>query len=386
MQNGFYNNRIIEITKKFMAKKRGILSFLFLYPISIIYGWVIAIRNFLFNKGLFLKQKVFPVPVVVVGNLTVGGAGKTPHTEYIIDKLKGEYNIGMLSRGYKRRTKGFVLAGANSRPEDIGDEPYQMYRKFRSERIMVAVCEDRVKGIEEMLRIDPTISLVVLDDAFQHRYVKPTVSVVLTEHNRPAYKDALLPFGRLREPFKSLERADIVVVSKCPDEMQPMQYRIFKQHLDLYPYQKLIFTRYRYLPPVPLFPENIKSNRLENLNFLHSGQTILAITGVANPRPFIRYLRRFKAKVKILRFSDHHNFTHSDMNEILSKFEMISGSEKFLMTTEKDAVRLSNNPYFPPVLRNKSYYIPITVEEMPSGEQPLEDMIKYVIRNNKFLK
>lgn len=368
-----------------MARKRSILSVILLYPASVIYGWIIAVRNFLFNKG-FLKQHEFKVPIVVVGNLTVGGAGKTPHTEYIIDRLRGEYRIGMLSRGYKRRTKGFVLAGSNSRPEDIGDEPYQMYRKFRQHDIMVAVCEDRVKGIEEMLKIDPTLSLIILDDAFQHRYVKPTVSVVLTEHNRPAYNDALLPFGRLREPFSSLSRADVVVVTKCPDEMQPMQYRTFKLNLDLYPYQKLAFTRYRYLPPVPLFPENYSGQGLENLSYLHQGQTLLAITGVANPRPFIKYLRRFKAKVKILRFSDHHNFSQSDMKEILDKFNSIRSKDKFLITTEKDAVRLANNPYFPPSLRSRSYFIPITVEEMSDDGQTLAESIKLMIRNYNVIK
>lgn len=367
-----------------MSKKRRILSLIFLYPVSVIYGWVMAIRNFMFDKG-FLKQHSFPIPVIVVGNLTVGGAGKTPHTEYIIEKLRSKYHIGMLSRGYKRRTKGFVLAGTNSRPEDIGDEPYQMYRKFRHHDVMVAVCEDRVKGVEEMLKIDPKLSLVILDDAFQHRYVKPTISVVLTEHNRPAYNDFLLPFGRLREPFKALERADIVIVTKCPDEMQPMQYRIFKQHLDLYPYQKLSFTRYRYLTPVPLFPENAEIGGLDTLNYLHPGQSLLAITGVANPRPFIRYLRRFKAKVKTIRFSDHHNFSQGDMQEIADAFKALKSKDKYLITTEKDAVRLANNPYFPPALRSKSYYIPIAVEEMPAGEDSLENIINVMLRNNNIL-
>ena len=322
-----------------MARRKGLIPFLFLYPLSLLYGLGVAVRNMMFDKGI-LKQHKFSIPVIAVGNLTVGGAGKTPHAEHIIGMLKSDYRIGLLSRGYKRNTKGFVLAGDNSRPQDIGD------------------------------------------DAFQHRYVKPSISVLLTEHSRPVYNDALLPYGRLREPARAIDRADVVVMTKCPDDMKPVDFRIFKETFNLFPFQKLLFTRYKYLPPKALFPENIAEGAILKLDTLTREDTLLAVTGVANPRPFIRYLRKhYCAKVKILRFEDHHNFTNSDMQSILRKFKTMEGRHKFVVTTEKDAVRLANNPYFPPQLRGFSYYIPIAVEQIPSGDPPLESILRQLLRN-----
>lgn len=221
-----------------MAKNK-IISNLILLPLSKLYGLGIAVRNLMF-KWHILKQKEFQVPVIVVGNISAGGTGKTPHTEYIITLLQYKYHIGMLSRGYKRSTKGFVLATRRSTPLDIGDEPYQIYQKFGRD-ITVAVCEDRCHGIEEMLRLDPRINLIVLDDAFQHRYVKPTLSIVLTEFNNPVFYDKLLPLGRLREPQSAIYRADMVIVTKCPDQLNPLEYRIFKNNLKLFPFQKFFF-------------------------------------------------------------------------------------------------------------------------------------------------
>lgn len=363
--------------------KRNILSFLVLYPVSKIYGWIISVRNAMFNHGIILKQKSFDIPVIVVGNLSMGGSGKTPHTEYIVDALCERYKVGVLSRGYKRKTKGFVLANEHSTPDTIGDEPYQIYRKFRNRGVTVAVCENRVKGINAIREANPDINLMVLDDAFQHRYVKPTVSVVLMERNRPAFLDHLLPFGRLREPMSALNRADIVIVTKCPEEMTPMDCRIFKERLELFKYQQLLFSSYAYEAPVPLFPDEAPRNfKLESLT---AKDTVLAVTGVANPRPFARYIRRFGAKFKICRFSDHHHFTHGDMKSILAKFEAMPGQRKFLLTTEKDAVRLMNNPYFPAQLRKCAYYIPIKVVFRDSDGPELPERIDRLIHNHNTL-
>lgn len=361
--------------------KRGLLASLLLYPLSRLYGLGVEVRNLLFNKGV-LKQHRFDIPVIVVGNLTVGGAGKTPHTEYIINTLSSEFRIGMLSRGYRRQTKGFVLASRNSRPEDIGDEPYQIYRKFESRGVMVAVCENRVEGINRMLELNPALNLIVLDDAFQHRYVKPGISIMLTEHSRPVYEDSLMPLGRLREPLKAMDRADIVILTKCPEDMKPVDYTIFNRNFDLFPYQQLLFSRYKYLPLVPLFPEQQHGTPVPRLDSLTSANTILVVAGVANPRPFIRYLRGFKAKVKLLIFEDHHNFNRSDMEAINRKFASMKSTQKLLITTEKDAVRLCNNPYFPPALRACSYYVPIAVEFMPHGGNTLSALLKQMLHNN----
>lgn len=343
-----------------MARNK-FLSFALLYPLSRLYGCIVAVRNMMFNRGIFLKQHEPEIPVIVVGNISVGGAGKTPHTEYIVSHLCRSYKIAVLSRGYKRKTKGFVLASPNSHVDDIGDESYQIYQKFRNHGVTVAVCENRVKGISEIHRLKPDVELVVLDDAFQHRYVKPTVSVVLMEYNRPAFNDHLLPFGRLREPISALNRADIVVVTKCPEEMKPMETRIFKTKLNLFPYQKLFFSGYKYLPLEPVFPGEVSQSTLVRITDLTQNDAILSITGVANPKPFIMHLKSYNAKVRIKRYSDHHRFTHADMQSIFEKFNTMSGNRKIIITTEKDAVRLKSNPYFPPELRAATYYMPISV-------------------------
>lgn len=366
--------------------KRKILSLLVLYPISKIYGMVIALRNAMFNKGI-LKQHSFDVPVVVVGNISMGGAGKTPHTEYLVNNLKDRYRIAVLSRGYKRKTKGFVMASPQSHVDDIGDEPYQIYHKFKDYGVAVAVCESRVKGINMIKDALPDIDLLVLDDAFQHRYVKPTVSVVLMDYHRPAFNDHLLPFGRLREPVSALNRADVVVVTKCPENMKPMETRIFKTHLNLFPYQKLLFSSYHYLELRPLFPDVVPPHRRLTLSSLTKADAILAVTGVAYPVPFVKHLRRFNAKVRIKRYADHHKFTHSDIDSIAEKFNTMSGAQKIIVTTEKDGMRLLSNPYIPHKLKPYIYYMPIEVT-FPSvyNEVELDEVTAQLLRTNKRLK
>lgn len=328
-----------------------------LLPLSKIYGFAVGVRNLMF-KWHILKQREFPVPVVVVGNISAGGTGKTPHTEYVIDLLRYKYHIGMLSRGYKRKTKGFVLATSRSTPLDIGDEPYQIYQKFGRD-ISVAVCEDRCTGIEELLRLDPRINLIVLDDAFQHRYVKPTVSIVLTEFNNPVFFDKLLPLGRLREPAKAIYRADMVVVTKCPPQLKAIEYRIFKNNLKLFPYQKLFFSRFNYTSLRPLFPDIRKD--APHMSWLGPDDTVLVLSGIANPKPLVRYLKGFKATIKVKVFPDHHNFNRKDLDAITKRFNELEGKQKIIVTTEKDAVRLINNPYFPHQLKPHIFYQPVDV-------------------------
>ena len=355
---------------------------LLLYPISKIYGVVMAVRNKMFDYGI-LKQQEFDIPIVVVGNIAMGGTGKTPHVEYIVESLLGKYNIGVLSRGYRRATKGFVLASPQSRPEDIGDESYQIYRKFGPD-ITVAVCEKRADGIRQMREINPALNMIILDDAFQHRYVKPSVSVILTEYNRPVFNDKILPYGRLRESARALNRADMVVVTKCPIDMKPMHYRLFEENLKLFPFQKLYFSRYNYGHLVPIFPD--EATDIPALDSLRPDNSVLVITGVANPKPFVRFLRRNKAKVKLKRFTDHHNFTASDMEEITRLFDELPSADKFIVTTEKDAVRILNNPYFPHRLKKSIFYIPIKVEFIDRGEAEFTAGIEKTIRDSRLFK
>ena len=339
------------------------LKALLLKPLSVAYGAVTGTRNKMFDFGI-LSQRRFDIPVLVVGNIAVGGTGKTPHTEYLVDLLRYRFHIAVLSRGYNRKTRGFVLATDKTGPREIGDEPYQIYRKFGKD-ITVAVCEDRCKGIDELRAIDPSINLIILDDAFQHRYVKPTVAMVLTEHSRPVYNDAVMPAGHLRESANSIQRADIVVVTKCPAEMRPMDYRLFVKRLNLQPWQKLYFTKYVYGQLRPLFPS--EAIQTPFFNALSESDTILALAGVANPRPFIRHLRSYRAKVRALLFSDHHNFTTDDIALISQRLsEMPDPKSAFVVTTEKDAMRLSAIKEMPPELRSRIFYLPIKVSFIPN--------------------
>lgn len=356
-------------------KANKFVSTVILWPLSKVYGAVIAMRNRLFDWGL-LKQREFDVPVIVVGNIAVGGTGKTPHTEYIVDLLRYNYRIGVLSRGYKRSTKGFVLATRRSTPSDIGDEPYQIYQKY-SKDVVVAVCENRCDGIEKLLEIDSGINLILLDDAFQHRYVKARASIVLTEFKRPVYNDDLLPLGRLRESPRALNRADIVVVTKCPDTAKPMDLRIINKNLNLFPFQQLFFSRYNYGNLVSVFPDDV--TYIPYLEWLTEADSILVVTGVANPRPFIRHLKHYNCRVRVKHFPDHHNFTRKDLQLIEEKFESMPGERKYIVTTEKDAVRIANNPYFPHHLKALTFYLPIKVEFLPQAGISFDDELRQLI-------
>ncbi len=355
------------------------LSKLILLPASKIFGMVVAVRNWMFDVRL-LKQKTFDVPVLVVGNLSVGGTGKTPHVEFIVERLRCNYHIGILSRGYKRSTKGFVMASHTSVPADIGDEPYQMYHKFAC-TVPVAVCEDRVAGITELLKVDPAINLVVLDDAFQHRYVKPTVSVVLTDYSKPVFEDHLLPYGRLRESKRGLRRADIIVATKCPPKMSALEYSIFESNLNLIAYQRLFFSQlvYRHLKPV--FPEAAPPVP-PALDWLTADDMLLVVAGIGNPKPFVKFVKQFKPKVRVNIFSDHHNFTRKDMALLKSRFESMTGKRNFIITTEKDAVRLAACPYFAPQMRPYIFYLPIDVDfRRDENASFIEEVTRAIKRN-----
>ncbi len=357
---------------------RSIISKTILLPCSKLYGAITAVRNQLFDWKI-LPQHEFDVPIVVVGNLAVGGTGKTPHTEYIVEALRHKYHIAVLSRGYKRATKGFVLATPDSTPREIGDESYQIYQKF-GRKITVAVCEDRVAGIRELLALNPRINLILLDDAFQHRYVKPSVSIVVTEYARPLYNDKMLPYGRLREPMRGVNRADIVIVSKCPDNMSDLDYALFKKNLGLFPYQEIFFSRYSYQNLMPVFPEQSRS--VPCLDWMTSDDAILAVAGIDNPRPFVRYLKSFLPKVRVNIFSDHHNFTRGDFELLLDRYKTMRGRQKILITTEKDAVRMATSQYFPPELRAVTYYLPVKVRFSSHGNQNFEQILTHQIRNH----
>lgn len=369
----------MDFTKILNKQQRKTILTWILTPFSWLYGAGVWIRNFAYDH--FLHSESFDVPVVSVGNITVGGTGKTPHVEHIIEALCRRYNIGVLSRGYKRATHGFILATDNMSPRDIGDEPYQIYHKFNG-LITLAVCESRSKGIHEMMRINPDINLFILDDAFQHRSIKPKVNIVLVDYSRPPFEDELMPLGTLREPKHRLLQSDMVVVTKCPSgELSPVDIRMFKENLDLFPSTELFFSRILYADPVPVFP--VPRPQLSSLGWLKADDNILCVTGIANAKPLVRYLRKFEAQVRVIHYDDHHFFTRRDFDFIFNEFNSLPGTRKFIITTEKDSVRILNNAYYPPTMRDIIFYVPIRVGFMDyEGRDFITDLTRKIEEND----
>ncbi|MDR0799124.1 MAG: tetraacyldisaccharide 4'-kinase [Dysgonamonadaceae bacterium] len=359
-----------------------------LLPLSWLYGLGVTVRNKLFD-GRILPSEEFPVPVISIGNLTIGGTGKTPHTEYLIRLLSSNYRVAVLSRGYKRKSKGYVLAGENASCQSIGDEPFQMFRKFP--QILVAVDGDRRRGIRQLLALseEQRPQIVLLDDAFQHRYVKPSLSILLTDYNRLFSEDALLPAGRLREPQNQKKRAQIVVVTKCPDSFSSEEFSLIQKKLDLFPEQELFATSYQYKGLLPVFPENnpVKKENLDRLK--KEAYSLLLIAGIANPDPLIRYVKSYTDDLQTLIYADHHAFTKKDISEIIQIFTEIKHNKKLLLTTEKDAVRLADQPgNIPEALKPFLFYIPIEVRFQLNQErlfiQNIEQYVKNFARNSFF--
>lgn len=348
-----------------------------LTPVSWAYGVGVWFHNWLYDSNI-KQQTKFEVPVVSVGNLTVGGTGKTPHVEYIIEKLTDRYNIAVLSRGYKRKTKGFILASSQSTPEQIGDEPYQIKRKF-GDRIKVAVTKDRKKGIEKIMRMFPETNLIILDDAFQYRNIHPLVSILLLDYNRPIDGDTLLPLGRLREPQHSTERADMIIVTKCPDFMSPLAFREASKTINTLNFQKLLFSRVENGELAPVFPDVAPA--IPGLETLTDEDSVLLVTGIAHPRSFVKHFKRYPFKVRVMRFPDHHDFSKADLKAIKRYFNKMEGKRKIIITTEKDSVRMLHNPYYPFSLQPLTFYLPIKVKmHYGLNGDVLEDEIEKAIR------
>ena len=328
-----------------------------LIPISLLYSIGIWIRNLFFDWGI-LRSETYPIPVISIGNLSVGGTGKTPHTEYIIRLLKDKYRIAVLSRGYKRKTSGFILATSNSSCREIGDEPFQMKNKFPD--ILIAVDANRRRGIQTLLSLpqEKKPEIILLDDAYQHRYVHPSLSIVLSDFHRLFYLDKLLPVGRFRESAKNINRADIIIITKCDKDIKPIDFRIIENNIKLKAHQSLYFTSIAYGEIAPLFPTTVKSLNIDK----EKNDEVLLISGIANPTPFIQEAKRNFPKVKSVLFADHHTFSKADFKKLNTIFEKMNSSNKIILVTEKDAARLMNNPLVPESWKKYLYYLPITIQ------------------------
>ena len=324
-----------------------------LLPLSWFYGIGVNFRNTLFSIGM-LKSRAFDVPVISVGNITVGGSGKTPHVEYLIRLLKNTFHTAVLSRGYKRKSKGFVQATAETTMPEIGDEPYQMMQKFPD--VTIAVDKNRCHGIDTLVENDNNIDVILLDDAFQHRYVKPGINILLVDYHRLIIYDKLLPAGRLREPLSGKDRADIVIITKCPKDLKPMEYRVITKAMSLYPYQQLFFTSIDYGELQPVFNDTKAALALTQLK----DHNVLLLTGIASPRQMTHDLEPLAPKLTPLTFSDHHNFKEKDVELINSTFASLP-EPKLIITTEKDVTRLKLVDGLSEEVRQNTYVLPINV-------------------------
>ena len=347
-----------------------------LLPLSWLYGLGVNFRNMLFEMGI-LKSRSFDVPVISVGNITVGGTGKTPHVEYLIRLLKDNFKVAVLSRGYKRKTHGFLRADKNSTVRDIGDEPFQMKTKFPD--ITVAVDGKRTRGITQLTSgdSDSQPDVILLDDAFQHRYVKPGINIMLVDYHHLIIYDRLLPSGRLREPVKSKDRADIVIITKCPTDMKPMEYRVITKAMSLYPYQQLFFSTHVYEPLRPVFPKNAKT--LGNFKDMN----VLLLSGIASPEQMLIDLQERASQITPLSFSDHHNFSQKDIMHINEVFAGLP-SPKVIITTEKDETRLLNTEGLSDEVKRSLYVLPVKVSFMLDQEETFnKHIISYVRKNSR---
>jgi tetraacyldisaccharide 4'-kinase len=339
----------------------------YLAPLAAVYGIIVWLRNRFYDWEL-LPISRYSVPVICVGNLAIGGAGKTPHVEYLIRLLAPRYRLAVLSRGYGRRTTGFVRADAQSSPRQIGDEPAQMKHKFPN--VTIVVDANRRRAIRNLLALPEAErpEVILMDDGFQHRSVTPSLSILLTDSEQTYHRDRLLPVGRLREAAAELRRADAVIVTKCRAELTPIEARLMRSEMCLHPYQEMFLTGIHYDPVAPLFPDEAPETDIA------PDETVLLLTGIARPQHLRKEIARRAAKVVSLVYPDHHNWRPADLQRIRTTFAHIDGPKRILVT-EKDAVRIVTNPLLPAELYPYLYYVPISVTFYADGSRAFDNLI-----------
>ncbi len=351
----------------------------FLYPFSLIYGIITGIRNFLYNSDI-LKSVEFQLPVICVGNITVGGTGKTPHTEYIADLLRSSFKVATLSRGYKRKSKGFRIATRGSSVSEIGDEPMQIFQKLPD--VLVTVDRNRVNGVKNILNSNPETEVIILDDAFQHRSITPGFTILLSDFERLIIRDHMLPYGNLRESIGNMRRADIILITKSPEDISPIQRRIIVKEVNKAPYQNLYFTTFIYKPAIPVFTDE-QEKTPEKLLSGKEGNGIVLVTGIANPQPFREYLENNFEEIIHLSFPDHYTFREKDFEEIQHSVNNLKTAHKYVITTEKDAVRLREFVNIAQSFKKLFYYIPVGVHFLNNDKEEFDNLIIDYVRKNK---
>ncbi len=354
-------------------------SRILLYPVSVIYGLITSLRNFLYNTGI-LPAVEFRIPVICVGNITVGGTGKTPHTEYLSDLLRKQFRVAVLSRGYKRKSKGFRIVTPDSLVTDAGDEPLQISRKYPD--IFVAVDRNRVNGVRKILETQPETEVIILDDGFQHRQITPGFSILLSDFERLIMRDHMLPYGNLRENISNMRRADIILVTKAPADINPIQRRLIVKEINKAPYQNLYFTSVKYNTPSPLFPKAETSNTNPDLAKLY-GAGIVLVTGIANPVPLKEQINSTAGEVIHLRYPDHYNFRERDLDSIYEAFDRLKSPVRYVITTEKDSVRLKEFSNIAEPVKSAMFYIPVGIYFLNDDSNEFDNLIIEYVRKNK---
>ncbi len=345
-----------------------------LLPFAWLYGLILRFRHFLFDQGI-LKMHTFNIPIIGIGNLALGGTGKTPMVEYLIELLK-DYNVAVLSRGYGRKTSGFVIADQYSTADDIGDEPLQYYKKFNN-KIVVAVDENRVRGIKNLLQYKNNLQVILLDDSYQHRYVKPGINILLTNVHRLYPDDYLVPTGKLRDIKMAAKYADMIVVTKTDIVLSPILQRNIIAKLNPLPHQSVYFSYLKYKKFVPVPGLEITPLKKERPT------VIILFTGIANSWPLVAHLKTQCSKLITLRYKDHHKYTLADIEKILNEFDDQFSMNKMIVTTEKDVMRLINSPYFSRFNKKPFYYVPVKSKIHKVNKEEFNSKILDYVEKNK---
>jgi tetraacyldisaccharide 4'-kinase len=342
-----------------------------LLPFALIYWLAIAIRKWMYDKKIF-QSASFGLPVICVGNLSVGGTGKSPMVEYMVEMLKDKFNVATLSRGYKRKTKGYTLANDNSTALEIGDEPMQFHLKFPD--VSIAVGEERLEAIPQLLHDKPETQVIILDDAFQHRTIKAGLNILLTDYGNLFTRDFYLPTGDLRDLKSSYKRAEVIVVTKCPPELSEEESNKIINEINPLPAQTIFFTKIQYEEPYHISTK-------KNIHFTEKKEVLL-VSGIANPKPLKKLLEDYSEVYYMMQYPDHYIFTIDDLKEIKKRFENIDSKNKIILTTEKDAVRLVkfNNA----INELPLFVLPIRHRFLFNGEKRFNQLTIDFIQNFKF--
>ena len=348
-----------------------------LKPLSWFYGLGVDVRNTLFDMGV-LPSVSYDIPIINVGNITVGGTGKTPTVEYLIQLLSGKYRVAVLSRGYKRKTKGYLLSSTTTTMEEIGDEPWQIKQKFPD--VYVVVDADRRRGIERLLNDEATkdVEVILLDDAFQHRYVKAGHNILLVDYHRIISDDCLLPAGRLRERPSASTRASTVIVTKCPQHINAMGFRVILSSLNIRPYQQLFFSTFTYETLQQLWGEGSLEPDMLRKDNIH----VLLLTGIGNPRQMEQDVRKFAQHISPLTFPDHHYFSKRDVETINQALKDLP-QPHIIITTETDATRLLHLKGLSDEVKESTYVLPIGISIMRNEKDKFDKTILDYVQENK---